>query len=179
MIFSDPTVHGEWTDSLLILVKISRWKTVIGNRFGLAFTFQLSTVVQLLRALKTLLPFTHWLVQRGKRSHAPTSTPLVAILGSRSHSRTFRNTCLRESNHQSGDQGLNWFCLLNDTPLKKVPCSGKVIKLIKYICCIYNTSSTFLGQRLSVSCSVLSGASSSCRDDVWEQFLIDWRYFRG
>lgn len=59
MIFSDPTVHGEWTDSLLILVKISRWKTVIGNRFGLAFTFQLSTVVQLLRALKTLIPFTH------------------------------------------------------------------------------------------------------------------------
>lgn len=31
--------------------------------------------------------------------------------------------------------------------------------------------STFLGQRLSVSCSVVSVSSGSCREAMWEQFL--------
>lgn len=39
--------------------------------------------------------------------------------------------------------------------------------------------STFLGQRLSVSCSVVSVSSGSCREAMWEQFLIQsqdiWR----
>lgn len=32
--------------------------------------------------------------------------------------------------------------------------------------------STFLGQRLPVSCSVVSVSSGSCREAMWEQFLI-------